>query len=310
MLLFQLLLALLMMAKSDCHAPKQLADETAARHLASPEPPKKLREQELTPIVELPKLLKECSGMVELGNGLLVGHNDSGNRPELYVFDVKDPSKVRTVLVANVNNNDWEELAYDDQYVYIGDTGNNGGTRRNLMVYKIKKSELRTATTVTPEVIKFSYKDQTKFNDSNKHNFDCEAFVCAGDSLYLFSKNRGDFHTNIYGFPKVAGEYVVEPLGTYNAGGLVTGADFRKKGNKSELVLVGYSVRPKKLFYPFVIHFTDFEGHHFFEGQVQRWDHDQILQTESIVFHKDNEVWITNEEEDGTEGMLYSLKLK
>lgn len=245
--------------------------------------------------------------MVALDANTLVGNNDSGNKPILYVFSPKDPEKVKTVKVLGVENNDWEELASDQDHVYIGDTGNNAGTRKNLMIYKVKKEDLLTKNEVTPEIIRFVYKDQV-FPTGKRHNWDCEAFVCIGDSLYLFTKNRGDFRSNVCAIPNTPGKYEATILDTYDSQGLVTGADFTMKGNKGELVLIGY-VGKDKGYLPFVIHFSDFEGTDFFSGKSDRWVNDKNLQTESIFFHSAEEVWITNEEEHGDVGYVFSLRL-
>ena len=261
----------------------------------------------LKPLIELPSILKECSGMIPLGNNKLLAHNDSGNKPHLYVFDMEKDAVVRTIKVRRVKNNDWEELADDEDYVYIGDFGNNGGTRQNLMIYKISKNDL-AADTVVPEIIEFSYEGQTKFNDSNRHNFDCEAMISKGDSLYLFSKNRGDFRTDVYSLPKIPGKYVTRSLGSYDAEGLVTGADYRSNNGKGELVLVGYSIHGKA-YYPFVLQFGDIEGSDFLRHEPKRYDFREVLQTETIFFHGDDEVYITNEEENGRDGFIYGLRL-
>ena len=154
--------------------------------------PVKPTEYKLEPVLELPEVLKECSGMIELSDGRFLAHNDSGNKPYLYLFSSKkeDP---KVIKVRNVSNNDWEEITEDDEFIYIGDFGNNGGTRRNLMIYKIKKDDIKNQSEVTPEIIKFSYKGQTKFNDSNRHNFDCEAMISKGDSLFFVFKKQGRF---------------------------------------------------------------------------------------------------------------------
>jgi len=259
--------------------------------------------------MELPKELNECSGMVAFGENKFVALNDSGNKPHLYIFSTKGKSKIRVVKIKNVENNDWEELTSDDDFIYIGDFGNNGGTRRNLMIYKIKKVDLLSKDEVSPEIISFRYEGQTKFNDSNRHNFDCEAMTSKGDSIFLFSKNRGDFRTDVYGLPKSPGDYVTRIMGSFDSEGLVTGADFRQHGLNDELVLVGYSVHGKAL-YPFILHFPKVEGSRFFEGEHRRLSFNEVLQTETITFHDDNKVFITNEEEDGAEGFIYEVALK
>lgn len=269
--------------------------------------PVKPTEYKLEPVLELPSVLRECSGMIELSDGRFLAHNDSGNKPYLYLFSSKkeDP---KIIKVKNVANNDWEEITEDDDYIYIGDFGNNGGTRQNLMIYKIKKSEIHNQTEVTPEIIKFRYNGQTKFSDSNRHNFDCEAMITKGDSLYLFSKNRGDFRTDVYGLPKAPGEYVTSKMGSFDSEGLVTGADFREHDGNGELVLVGYSIHGKAV-YPFILYFPKVSGTRFLEDEVQRIDFRRVLQTESILFHSKDKVYLTNEEEDNSEGFIYEVKI-
>lgn len=260
-------------------------------------------------IAELPKVMTECSGMISLSDNSFVAHNDSGNKPYLYVFNTDVKDELRIVKVLNVNNNDWEELARDEDHIYIGDFGNNGGTRQNLMIYKIKKSDLKNNDQVTPEIIKFRYEGQTKFSDSNRHNFDCEAMIVKGDSLFLFSKNRGDFRTDVYGLPKVPGEYVTKKMGSFDSEGLVTGADYREHDGSGELVLVGYSLHGKAL-YPFILYFPRVEDSRFLDGEVHRQSFSEDLQTESIIFHGQDHVYITNEEENNAEGMIYEIRLK
>ena len=259
-------------------------------------------------LAELPGILDECSGMVHLGGHQFLAVNDSGNQPYLYLF-TSEKKEVKSIRVLNVKNNDWEELTADNEYVYIGDFGNNGGTRRNLMIYKIPKQEILAKDEVEPQVISFRYEGQTKFNDSNRHNFDCEAMISTGDSLFLFSKNRGDFRTDVYGMPNKPGEYVVSIQGSFDCEGLVTGADYRQSVSGAELVLVGYSIHGKAM-YPFILYFPDVKGTQFLSEPVQRLDYEKDLQTETIVFYDQHSVLITNEEESGADGYIYQQKLK
>jgi hypothetical protein len=268
----------------------------------------RVSSNELVPVTELPKPLKECSGMVRIGQDQLVANNDSGNKPVLYVFSEKENEVTRKIFVANAENRDWEELASDDDYVYIGDTGNNGGKRTDLRIFRIRKKDILDLDTVIAEKITFSYKDQTKFTDSNLHNFDCEAMISKGDSLFLFTKNRGDFRTNVYGMPKTPGDYVLEKTVSYDTRGLVTGADYRETLDGGELVLVGYSVHGKAL-YPFVVYFPDVESSGFFSGKAIRKDYRQVLQTETIIFHGNKKAYVTNEEEDEQDGFIYEVDL-
>ena len=57
----------------------------------------------------------------------------------MYVFSIGEPKQVRTIKIDNAKNDDWEELAEDDEFIYIGDFGNNNGKRKNLCIYIIRK---------------------------------------------------------------------------------------------------------------------------------------------------------------------------
>lgn len=261
------------------------------------------------PVAPLPQELKECSGLVELGDGIYVGNNDSGNPAELYVFSLDSGSGVRRVKVKGASNYDWEEMASDDEFIYISDSGNNSGNRKDLAVYKVSRIELLQKDEVTAEKIAFSYPKQKKFEPSNKHNFDCEAMVSVGDSLYLFTKNRGDSRTDLHSLPKTTGTFVATYLDSYDADGLITGAAYRTDGHRAELALIGYTVEGKG-YHPFILHFPEVMGTAFFKSSVQRMTFDGTLQTETIFFHDTHSVYITNEAEHGDKGFIYQVNIE
>jgi hypothetical protein len=194
----------------------------------------------LVPVNPLPQELTENSGLIEMDDDVYVGLNDGGDGPNLYIFSLKRRSATRIVKINHAKNVDWEDLTMDDDYVYIGDTGNNSGDRKDLVIYRVKKDDLRKKASADAEKITFAYNTQTKFSASSKNNFDCEAMVCVGDSLYLFSKNRGNKKTDLYSLPKVPGDYKAIHAGQFEANGLITSAAYRKTATKSELVLIGY----------------------------------------------------------------------
>ncbi|WP_240743145.1 hypothetical protein, partial [Ilyomonas limi] len=84
--------------------------------------------------------LNETSGLLWWNNQVWT-HNDSGGEPALYAVDSSTGKIIRKVTVSNATNIDWEDLAQDDNYIYIGDFGNNAqGNRNDLKIYKVKKS--------------------------------------------------------------------------------------------------------------------------------------------------------------------------
>ncbi|MEO6130603.1 MAG: hypothetical protein ABIQ02_02055 [Saprospiraceae bacterium] len=256
----------------------------------------------------LPIGLNECSGLTMLTKSLFVALNDGGHKAILYVFDANKNTEARKVYVDNAVNADWEEVTTDGEYVYIGDTGNNGGTRQNLTIYKIKKDDVIKKDHVTAEKIVYKYQDQTSFHDSNRHNFDCEALVAVGDSLYLFSKDRGDLRTNIYSVPKMPGAYQAGKLSSFDSKGLVTGADYRSGTAGPELILIGYELKNHS-YHPFLVHFTNFTGTHFFNGKSARITLSEEHQTESVLFYSDHKVYISNESSKNEKGYLFELDI-
>jgi len=231
----------------------------------------------------LPNEIEESSGLAYL-NGRLWTINDSGGLPVLYAFDTITAQILQRITIANAENIDWEALADDDQYIYIGDFGNNLGNRDDLAIYRILKSEipLEGDGIVESTKITFSYSDYSGKVEKRKfNNFDCEAFLAYGDSLYLFSKNIGDQHTKLYRLPKTPGDYIAELVSTFNTEGLVTGADINTASN--EITLVGYV---SQSWVPFTWLLFDFKEDNFFSGNKRRIDFINITatQTEAIAY--------------------------
>ncbi len=241
----------------------------------------------------LPSEVPETSGLVLYG-GCLWTHNDSGWQPELFCLDPEDGSLIRTVWVANAGNRDWEEITMDDNYLYIGDFGNNNGNRRDLVIYKVPLTDLELDT-VFPTEITFEYPDQTDFSSRPLENdFDMEAMISFGDSLYLFSKNWESQNTRIYSLPKEPGDYVASLLDSFEANGLITGASFNPKD--SLIALVGYTI----FLQPFVWLLWEFEGSSFLSGNKRRIELSlPFHQLEAICWNpEENYFYISNERFD------------
>ena len=126
--------------------------------------------------------------------------------------------------------------------------------------------------------------------------------IAVGDSLYLFTKNRGDWATNVYSVSKKPGDYALDKSRTFFTQGLVTGADI----SGSRLVMTGYS-RDNRRFKPFIWLFTDFSGTDFFGGKATRMDIPDYLQVEAVVFDTRGRILYSNEEEESGIGRLYRV---
>ncbi|WP_339661149.1 T9SS type A sorting domain-containing protein [uncultured Polaribacter sp.] len=172
---------------------------------------------------DLPAVVKETSGLLFL-DGKIITNNDNGDEAYLYEIDSLSGILNRRITVTNATNVDWEDLADDETYIYISDTGNNKGTRKDLKIYRILKSDFKNGNSVSAEIISFYYEDQTNFTSSDSHNFDAEALVVYENNFLLFTKNRGDLKTNVYKFPISIGNHKAVKVSTANIQGLITGA--------------------------------------------------------------------------------------
>ncbi|MEW4922279.1 T9SS type A sorting domain-containing protein [Algibacter sp. 2305UL17-15] len=211
---------------------------------------------------DLPVNLTESSGAIFFNDNLIT-HTDSGGENKLYELDTISGLVTRAVSITNATNSDWEAITQDDTSIYIGDIGNNNGTRTDLKIYKISKSDYTSSTGIMAETIAFNYSDQTDFT-SNPNNtiWDAEALISFDDNnLILFTKNWVDGVTKGYVIPKTAGTYTVSPLSqTLESDGLTTGGTFNRLTGK--LYLVGYS----KLLLPFVWECSNFDANEVFSG--------------------------------------------
>lgn len=181
--------------------------------------------------------IAENSGLIFFDNSL-VTHNDSGGSPILYFLDATTGVIKKRVKITNAYNIDWEDIAQDDSHIFISDSGNNKGSRSNLKIYKVAKTDILKSDYVTAETIFYSYEDQKKFKSSSKNNFDAEALISFGEHLYIFSKNRGNHKSKIYQLSKTPGNQVAKRINTIEIEGQITGATI---SNQNELLLCGYT---------------------------------------------------------------------
>ncbi len=266
--------------------------------------PSVLRESDLPVVVDLPTGMLENSGIVPASPSSLWAINDSGDAPKIYEIGLEEPAILKTVVLSNASNMDWEAITADNDHLYIGDFGNNNGDRTDLVVYKIVRPDLNASDTLEPQAIIFTYEDQTDFTPSDQHNFDCEAMIHWDDQLYLFSKNRADLHTNVYTLLAAPGEQVARHQDRFDIGGLIT--DAATNDSKTVVCLLGYNVSGME-YKPFLWFFYDFPGSSFSEGKRMRIDLELNRQTEAVCFAGNQRWYFTSERETGGAAYVYVL---
>jgi hypothetical protein len=198
----------------------------------------------------------ETSGLIDWNN-FLYTHNDNTDTA-IYKLNKISGAIVQSLPLNTVQNIDWEEISQDENYIFIGDFGNNAtGNRTNLKIYKVRKNTLETVPEI--ETINFNYSNQTDFTAQppNQTDFDCEAFVVTASEILLFTKQWVSGNTTIYTLPKTSGTHTANYLTTINVAGLITGATLKED---SRLIsLCGYSTTLQ----PFIYLIYDYIGTNF-----------------------------------------------
>ena len=247
---------------------------------------------------QLSKRINETSGL-EYFDGNLITHNDSGGQPALYFFSTEGEI-LKKIKVRNAKNEDWEDITMDDDYLFISDSGNNFGNRRNL---KIIITDYRESFRKMGE-INFSYAGQKIYKRRNLHPYDAEALISVNDKLVLFSKNRQTLTTELFLIPKIVGNYELSSVKSFISGALITGADYDDKLKLT--VLVGYD----KIGNQYLFKLPNFNIDLLDQVQMKRLKLPlKDKQIEAIKIIDANTFWITSEDDGVGYPMLYKVKL-
>ena len=210
-------------------------------------------------------------------------------------------------MYKDAKNIDWEDIAQDGKYIYIGDFGNNNGTRKNLKIYQIRKKDIGESAKqkVKSKKIKFSFEDQTDYSFQGRTtSFDCEALIEFNESLYIFTKDWANRFTTVYEIPKDEGEYKIKPIGKFNVNSLITGAVVSP--DKTKLALVGY-----KDYKPILWIFSDFTGNNFWGEQKTHIEMNSIFsaQTEGVCFLGNDSILISCERSSTFQQQVFLIDL-
>ena len=253
------------------------------------------QEFSINKVTTLSSAIKETSGLINF-NGRIITHNDSGGKASLYEIDISTGNIIRTVTLINVNNKDMEDIAQDENYIYLCDIGNNSNKRKDQTIYKISKSDYLSKEEVHAEKIMISYQST---------NYDAEAVVNVNNNLFLFTKNWGDLKTSVYKVPKDKGNYKLVKIDDFKINGLITGADYNK--NTNTILLTGYSD-----FRPFVVLLNNFSQYNPLDGKVEKKviNVSGSTQIEGVSANPDNSYYLSAEESLGSPAILYELNMK
>lgn len=217
--------------------------------------------------------LQENSGLDFLGTELIT-FNDGGNSSELF-FISKTNAKIKKSISTGLLNKDWEAIASDEHYIYIGDFGNNGGSRIDLAIHKIpipKDSLSQNEIQSLP----FYYPEQKDFTFKNLHtDFDAESMIFHNGKLHIFTKewlSKGVAHYILdvhHNQPQPAQKIEYFPIGF-----MVTDAAYFNH----KLYLVGYSKNLKAYLHIF----EESPDGYFFNGKHNQYKIGNLLKIGQI----------------------------
>jgi len=249
--------------------------------------------------IVLPKIINETSGLEILDNQFIT-HNDSGGDPSLYMFN-EAGEIIQTVEIINQSNNDWEDIAADEDYIFIADTGNNFGNRDNLNIIKVKTSDFSVEGKID-----ISYKDQQTFLPRPKHKYDAEALFLIEDKIAVLSKDRSELFTDLYLIDKESdSKQALKSKITYNVNSLITGGDYNK--DMSLLALVSYNSKGSQ----FLILFEDFNLENLAEKKIRKFKIPlERAQIEAIKIIDNDTFWVTSEDEGNGSPYMYKIKVE
>lgn len=197
------------------------------------------------------KAINESSGLVasRTSPGNYWTHNDSGNGPVIYAFDSK--GRRRGVWrVTGATSDDWEDMAAgpgpkaNTSYLYIGDIGDNSGTRSEIILWRIPEPVIPATDTGSterrPEVTEPAEKIRLRYPDG-KHDSEALLIHPTTGRIYVVTKvplinatvYAADMPSDIREVVTLTRVGEVELPGL--AGGIVTGGTISPDGTRAAL---------------------------------------------------------------------------
>ncbi len=261
--MYLMMVSLLLLALGACQQVSISQDASARAHEQKQKQKRQQQKQQAAvpsndiygPPVKLgdleDKAINESSGLVasRTSPGNYWTHNDSGNGPVIYAFDSK--GRRRGVWrVTGAISDDWEDMAAGPgpkpniNYLYIGDIGDNNGTRSEINLWRIPEPVIPAADTgsteAKPEVTEPAEKIRLRYPDG-KHDSEALLIHPKTGRIYVVTKVPL-INASVYAadMPSDTREVVtltrvgeVELPGL--AGGIVTGGAISPDGTRAAL---------------------------------------------------------------------------
>ncbi|MGC9328342.1 MAG: hypothetical protein ACP5I1_11965, partial [Candidatus Hinthialibacter sp.] len=166
--------------------------------------------------------LAELSGIAPArGLNEYWGHNDKGNDPEIYRFNLQGEI-LQKVVLKGAKNNDWEAIERDENgNLIIGAFGDNDEKREEYCLYQFPEPHNKVKKIDRYKIFRFVY--------SNSQSHNCEAFFLCDRKIYLVTKEKKKKDNPIlFCIPRLDENAlnVAEEIGRLDISGKVTDAAF------------------------------------------------------------------------------------
>ena len=178
--------------------------------------------------------LRELSGIAasRRNPGVLYVHNDSGDAPQIYAISEK-AQLLGPCRIKGATARDWEDIAVgpgpdpNRSYVYIGDIGDNGAKRPEVIVYRAPEPKVDAVTpfdqmTIGPaEALRLVYPDKPR---------DAETLLVDPLTRDIYIISKRELAPRVYraAYPQSTTQQIkleqvaLLPLGTFPTGGDVS----------------------------------------------------------------------------------------
>lgn len=255
----------------------------------------------------LPDEIDETSGIIFFNDTFWTHNDDTDNH--LYSFDFEQDPLLDAHPMEGLQNKDWEEIQQDENYLYIGDIGNNYGNRTDLKIYKIEKASLFDGQPgIAVDSIMYNYEDQENFDPPGplQTDFDAEAFIVTDADIYVFTKQWISRKTAVYRFPNETGTHEAQKVDEYNVEGLVTGITYIEDLELAALTIYDFP----EVSAPRILLMYDFLEHDFFSANKRFLKMSNLIgrPVEAITTMDGLDFYITNERIN-IDGMLASQQI-
>jgi hypothetical protein len=168
--------------------------------------------------------------------GVYWTHCDSGNDASIYA--ITREGKFLGEYQLNEKNDDWEDIATDDDgHLFIGDIGNNGGRHNQIHVYRVDEPD--PARIPRGGIARLKVDKTWKINYPDAP-FDAESLFIYKDQGYIVSKLFTGLPATIYSFPlREKKEVTLEKVVSIKIHSPATAADISADGKRLAVLSLG-----------------------------------------------------------------------